>query len=163
MSLAQLGALVGALAAGPLSDKYGRKPVILAADVLFTAGSILMYAAPTVAALMTGRVVVGLGVGLASLIVPVYLAEVSPTEVRGAVVAIDVMVITAGQFLSSLISLGLRPRWRLMLGAGAIPAALQLVGMLFMPESQRWLAKVGKDEEARAAVAQIYKPSHRDA
>lgn len=162
VSLAQLGALVGALAAGPLSDKYGRKPIILAADVLFTAGSVLMYAAPSVAALMAGRVVVGLGVGLASLIVPVYLAEVSPTEVRGAVVAVDVMVITAGQFLSSLVSLALGRRWRLMLGAGAIPAALQLVGMLFMPESQRWLAKVGRNEEARGAMAQIYRPGHRD-
>jgi SP family myo-inositol transporter-like MFS transporter 13 len=107
VSLAQLGAFVGALMAGPLSDRLGRKPVILAADVLFIAGSVLMYASPTATVLMAGRVVVGLGVGLASLIVPVYLAEVSPTEVRGAVVAIDVMVITAGQFISSLISLAL--------------------------------------------------------
>jgi SP family myo-inositol transporter-like MFS transporter 13 len=135
VSLAQLGAFFGALMAGPLSDKFGRKPVILAADLLFAAGSVLMYVAPSVAVLMAGRIVVGVGVGLASLIVPVYLSEASPTEVRGAVVAIDVMIITAGQFLSSLISLALGRNWRLMLGIGAVPAILQFVGMLFLPES----------------------------
>ena len=66
------------------------------ADVLFTAGAAIMAFAPSVTVLMLGRVVVGLGVGMASLVVPVYLSEVSPTEVRGTVVAVDVMVITAG-------------------------------------------------------------------
>ena len=96
MSLAQLGAFLGAIVAGPLSEKFGRKPIILLADLMFTVGSILMYVAPSVNLLMMGRIIVGLGVGLASLIVPIYLAEVSPTEVRGTVVAVDVMIITAG-------------------------------------------------------------------
>mmetsp|Transcript_10432 Transcript_10432/g.17518 ORF Transcript_10432/g.17518 Transcript_10432/m.17518 type:complete len:90 (+) Transcript_10432:484-753(+) len=88
------------------------------------AGSLLMFLAPTIPILMLGRITVGLGVGLASLIVPIYLSEVSPTEVRGLVVAVDVLIITTGQFLSSLISLGLRPNWRLMLGLGAVPSCL---------------------------------------
>ena len=127
----------------------GRKPIIILSDLLFGIGSIVMYFAPSVAVLMVGRVIVGLGIGIASLIVPVYLAEVSPTEVRGMVVAIDCLVITSGQFISSLISLALGSNWRLMLGLGVVPATLQLLGMIFMPESQRWLAKNHKDEKVR--------------
>jgi SP family myo-inositol transporter-like MFS transporter 13 len=137
VSLAQLGALV----AGPLSDKFGRKPIVILADLFFTLGSVLMYVAPSVPVLMSGRLVVGLGVGLASLVVPVYLAEISPVEVRGIVVAVDCLVITSGQFIASGVSLLLGENWRLMLGLGAIPAMLQLLGMLMMPESQRWLSK----------------------
>jgi SP family myo-inositol transporter-like MFS transporter 13 len=74
--------------------------------------------------LIIGRVLVGLGVGIASLIVPVYLSEVSPTEVRGTVVAIDVLVITSGSFIASIIALLLGRNWRLMLGLAGIPSAL---------------------------------------
>ena len=94
-----------------------------------------MWATPSVPVLMFGRVVVGLGVGIASLIVPVYLSETSPDEVRGTVVAVDVMVITAGQFLACVISLALGKDWRLMLGLAGVPSVIQFVAMLFMPES----------------------------
>lgn len=96
VSLAQFGAFIGSLIAGSLSDKIGRKPVIMIADVLFTVGAVLMMCAPSIAILMVGRLVVGLGVGIASLVVPVYLSEICPVEVRGTVVAVDVMIITAG-------------------------------------------------------------------
>lgn len=96
VSLAQAGASIAALLAGPLQDKLGRKPVIMIADVFFTVGALIMALAPSVGVLMLGRFVVGVGVGMASLVVPVYLAEVSPQEVRGAVVAIDIMIVTLG-------------------------------------------------------------------
>mmetsp|Transcript_32416 Transcript_32416/g.49586 ORF Transcript_32416/g.49586 Transcript_32416/m.49586 type:complete len:119 (+) Transcript_32416:369-725(+) len=115
-----------------------------------------MFFSPTVQILMVARFIVGLGVGLASLIVPVYLSEVSPMEVRGMVVAVDVMVITSGQFISSLICLALGRNWRLMLGLGAVPAILQLLGMLMMPESQRWLAKVKRTDDCKKALDRIY-------
>jgi SP family myo-inositol transporter-like MFS transporter 13 len=107
-----------------LSDRFGRKPIILFADVMFTLGSVMMYVAPTVNVLMAGRIVVGLGVGLASLIVPIYLSEVSPNEVRGTVIAVDLMIVTSGQFIASCISLALGSNWRLMLGLGGIPSLL---------------------------------------
>jgi len=84
------------MTAGPVSDKIGRKPVILIADVFFTIGSFMMYLSHSIPTLMIARIIVGIGVGLASLIVPVYLSEISPIEVRGTVVAVDVMLITGG-------------------------------------------------------------------
>ena len=96
VSLALAGSFIASLAAGPLQDKIGRKRTIIIADILFTAGAALMAAAPSLVILMIGRFVVGLGIGTASLVVPVYLSEVSPTEMRGSVVAADVMMITIG-------------------------------------------------------------------
>ena len=92
--------------------------------------------APTILILMVGRLLVGFGVGIASLVVPVYLSELSPQEFRGAVVATDIMIITVGQLISASISLVLGNNWRLMLGLAGVPSAIQLLGMLFMPESQ---------------------------
>ena len=88
VSLALLGAFFGSLLAGPLSDGFGRKIIIIFSDLLFVAGSIIM--------LMVGRFVVGLGVGIASMIVPVYLSEVSPISTRGAVVACFIVAVTIG-------------------------------------------------------------------
>jgi SP family myo-inositol transporter-like MFS transporter 13 len=135
VSLAQFGAFIGSLIAGPISDKVGRKIVIILADILFSLGAVFMMTASSIQALMIGRVIVGLGVGIASLVVPVYLSEVSPIEVRGTVVAVDIVLVTIGQFLASIISLMLATNWRLMLGLAGIPSAIQLLIMLFMPES----------------------------
>jgi SP family myo-inositol transporter-like MFS transporter 13 len=96
VSLALLGAAIGALFAGQISDKFGRKKVIMIADIAFTAGSLLQAFAPTISVLMVGRVIVGLGVGVASMIVPVYISEVTPTELRGKMVAVNNFTITAG-------------------------------------------------------------------
>lgn len=129
------------------------------ADTLFTIGAIMMWASPSIPFLMVARFVIGLGVGAASMIIPVYLAEISPTEIRGSVVACNNMVITAGQFISSIISLCLGNRWRLMLGLAGVPAALQFICMLFMPESQRWLAKKQKNDKCLSVIKTIYKPA----
>ena len=80
--------------AGPLADKIGRKAVIMVADFLFTVGAIVMAISPTIPILMVGRIIVGLGVGIASMIVPVYLAEVSPKQLRGTVVAANLLLVT---------------------------------------------------------------------
>lgn len=105
---------------------------------------------------MIGRLFVGLGVGIASMIVPVYLSEISPIKVRGAVVAVYVVFITGGQLISSIISLLLGNNWRLMLGLAAIPAKIQILLMLNMPESQRWLAKNHKDNECMNSLKRVY-------
>ena len=96
VSLALLGAFLGALIAGPLSDWLGRKPIIISSSFLFALGSLVMSWSPTRYALMAGRIIVGLAVGTASMIVPVYLSEVSPLQVRGSVVAVFVVAITFG-------------------------------------------------------------------
>ena len=96
VSLALLGAFLGALIAGPLSDWLGRKPIIIASSFLFCLGSVVMSWSPTKYALMAGRIIVGLAVGTASMIIPVCLSEVSPVQVRGSVVAVFVVAITFG-------------------------------------------------------------------
>ena len=94
MSIALIGAAIGSLFSGSISDKIGRKGVILVADILFTAGAALMAFSPTIAWLMVGRLIIGLGVGAASQIVPLYLSEVAPVEIRGKLIAFNVATIT---------------------------------------------------------------------
>ncbi|KAH9783731.1 Inositol transporter 1 [Citrus sinensis] len=142
VSMALVGAIVGAASGGWINDAYGRKKATLLADVVFTAGAIIMAAAPDPYVLILGRVLVGLGVGIASVTAPVYIAEASPSEVRGGLVSTNVLMITSGQFLSYLVNLAfteLPGTWRWMLGVSAVPAIIQFVLMLFMPESPRWL------------------------
>lgn len=105
VSMAVAGAIVGAAAGGWINDAYGRKKATIIADVIFTLGAIVMAAAPDPYVLILGRVFVGLGVGIASVTAPVYIAELSPSEIRGALVSTNVLMITGGQFLSYLINL----------------------------------------------------------
>ena len=147
MSLALVGAAIGALFAGVLSDKIGRKKVILLADAIFSAGALTMAFAPQIWVLMLGRVIIGLGVGIASQAVPLYLSEVSPVEIRGRIVTANIGALVFGQLMSSVLVLSIAPDWRVMLGVGAVPSTLQFIGMLFLPESPRWLGKEGLSYE----------------
>ena len=144
VSLALAGAAVGSLFSGTASDKLGRKKLILFADLLFTIGAFTMAFAPSIVVLMIGRVLVGLGVGVAAQIVPLYLSETAPLEIRGKVIAINTAMITGGQLFSVILVFLIRPNWRLMLGLSAVPSVLQFIGMIFLPESPRWLGKIGE-------------------
>lgn len=163
VSLALLGALVGSLIAGPLSDAFGRKPLIIVSCLIFIVGALTMALSPTIPVLMVGRVIIGLGVGVASMIEPVYLAEISPCKLRGALVSSFVIAITFGQLASICICLACGHNWRLMLGLAGVPALIQLVWFLFMPESQRWLAKKNRDDEALNALRLVYKTEEKAA
>ena len=147
VSIALMGAAFGALFSGSISDKIGRKKVIIIADILFTIGAAVMALAPTVQVLMIGRLIIGIGVGAASQIVPLYLSEVAPIQIRGKLVAFNVTMIVFAQFLASILAFLIRPNWRLMLGLAGAPSFMQLIGILFMPESPRWLGKVGRADE----------------
>ena len=103
--MALVGAIIGAAAGGWINDAYGRKKATLLADVVFAAGAVVMAAAPDPYVLILGRLFVGLGVGIASVTAPVYIAEASPSEVRGGLVSTNVLMITGGQFLSYLVNL----------------------------------------------------------
>lgn len=105
VSMALVGAIIGAATGGWINDVFGRKKATLTADVVFTLGSTVMAAAPDAYVLIFGRLLIGIGVGIASVTAPVYIAESSPSEIRGSLVSTNVLMITGGQFLSYLINL----------------------------------------------------------
>ncbi|RWV84358.1 hypothetical protein GW17_00053929 [Ensete ventricosum] len=105
VSMAIAGAIIGAAGGGWVNDAYGRKKATLLADIIFATGSVVMCAAPDPYVLICGRLLVGLGIGIASVTAPVYIAEASPSEIRGGLVGINVLMITGGQFLSYLVNL----------------------------------------------------------
>jgi len=105
VSMAVAGAIIGAAFGGWMNDKLGRKRSILVADVVFFLGALVMAAAPAPFVIILGRVLVGLGVGMASMTAPLYISEASPARIRGALVSINALLITGGQFLSYLINL----------------------------------------------------------
>uniref|UniRef100_A0A0D9WVI3 Major facilitator superfamily (MFS) profile domain-containing protein n=1 Tax=Leersia perrieri TaxID=77586 RepID=A0A0D9WVI3_9ORYZ len=159
VSMAVAGAIIGAAIGGWANDRYGRRTSILAADVLFFAGAVIMASSMGPAQLVVGRVFVGLGVGMASMTSPLYISEASPATIRGALVSTNGLLITGGQFLSYLINLAFTKApgtWRWMLGVAAVPAVVQFLLMLFLPESPRWLFRKGREEEAEGILRRIY-------
>ncbi|XP_073150799.1 inositol transporter 4-like [Henckelia pumila] len=159
VSMAVAGAIIGAAFGGLISDKYGRKKSILLADILFFIGAIVMAAAVAPWMIILGRIFVGLGVGMASMTAPLYISEASPARIRGALVSTNGLLITGGQFLAYLINLAFTKApgtWRWMLGVAGLPAAVQFVLMLSLPESPRWLYRQDKVKEARAILEKIY-------
>ncbi|KAJ1440029.1 Sugar/inositol transporter [Sesbania bispinosa] len=166
VSTAIAGAIIGAAVGGWINDRFGRKVAIILADTLFLTGSIIMAAAISPTILIVGRVFVGLGVGMASMASPLYISEASPTRVRGALVSLNSFLITGGQFLSYLINLAFTKApgtWRWMLGVAAAPALIQIVLMLSLPESPRWLYRKGREDEGKSILKKIYPPEDVDA
>ncbi|XP_072952490.1 probable inositol transporter 2 [Typha angustifolia] len=159
VSTAVAGAIIGAAIGGWANDRFGRRTSILVADFLFFIGAVIMAAAPNPAILIVGRVFVGLGVGMASMTSPLYISEASPARIRGALVSTNGFLITGGQFLSYLINLAFTKApgtWRWMLGIAGLPALLQFILMLLLPESPRWLYRKRREEEAEAILRKIY-------
>lgn len=159
VSMAIAGAIIGAAIGGWFNDRLGRRTTILIADFLFFIGAVIMAAAPNPALLIVGRVFVGFGVGMASMTSPLYISEASPAKVRGALVSTNGFLITGGQFLSYLINLAFTKvpgTWRWMLGVAGLPALLQFILMLLLPESPRWLYRKGREEEAKTILRKLY-------
>ncbi|MGI8909469.1 MAG: sugar porter family MFS transporter [Rubrobacteraceae bacterium] len=146
-----LGAMAGAGGAGPLSDRLGRRNLIIMAAITFSIGAIGAALAPNVAVLVVFRVVLGLAVGAAALIVPLYLSEIAPTEIRGAISSLNQLMIVTGILVAYIVNalLASSGAWRLMLGLAVIPSIVLLIGMYFMPETPRWLVSRDRDDEAR--------------
>ena len=152
------GAAIGAAAAGTLSDRFGRRRVILAAALLFVAGAIFSAVAAELTSLLVGRFLVGLAIGFASMLTPLYLAEISPARDRGAIVSLNQLCITIGILVSYLVGFALASYsggWRWMLGIGAVPGVILFLGMLILPESPRWLAGHGRLEDAAAVLREL--------
>ncbi|CAK7217047.1 hypothetical protein SBRCBS47491_003029 [Sporothrix bragantina] len=156
-----LFALVASPAASLLADARGRRRVIFAADALFVVGALVQAASSSVFLMVVGRSIVGAAVGAASFVVPLYIAEAAPAAHRGRLVTVNVLFITLGQVVAYVLGWLLaahadpRTAWRWMVGLGAVPAVLQAVLVLLMPESPRWLVKAGRTAEARAVIGRV--------
>ncbi|KAF4999550.1 hypothetical protein FDECE_11471 [Fusarium decemcellulare] len=158
-SITSGGAFIGAIFAGATADRYGRKVAIYVGCVLFTLGAIIQAASFSVVQMTVGRLVVGFGVGSAAMIVPLYIAEVSPAKYRGRMIGLDNMSITGGQLVSYGIGAGfayVSGGWRYMVGGGAVPAIVLGALLPFCPESPRQLIYHGKPEEAAKVIRRIY-------
>jgi len=174
MSCALVGCLLGALASGGWSDKYGRKRLLILSASLFTISSIGTAMAFTFTRFVLWRVSGGVAIGLASNLSPMYIAEISPAAVRGKLVSVNQLTIVIGILLAQtcnwLIAQPVEPEataqeillswngqvgWRWMFGATAVPALLFFAGMFAVPESPRWLAKKGRHLDAHAVLARI--------
>lgn len=148
------GAVIGAAFGGTLADRLGRRHLILAAAVVFFLGALGMAFSPNVYWLIGARVGVGVAIGVASIVGPLYISEASPPNVRGALVSLNQLAITSGILVAYLVNYAFSfdGGWRWMLGAGVVPAVVLGLGMIFMPESPRWLLKQGREQEARQVL-----------
>jgi MFS transporter, SP family, galactose:H+ symporter len=157
VSAMMLGAALGALAAGWMSAALGRKRSLILAATLFVAGSLLSGWAWSPATLIGARFVLGLAIGVATFTAPLYLAEVAPERIRGAMISTYQLMITVGilvAFLSDT-ALSYSGNWRWMLGVIAIPGALFLLGLFMLPDSPRWLMMRGRKAEAVEVLTRL--------
>ena len=164
--IALAGAVVGAMVAGTLSDMFGRRPVILATALAFIVGGVISAVAPELWTLLAGRLVVGVAIGIASMVTPLYLAEIAHAKQRGGVVSLNQLFITLGILVSYLVGFalsGVTDGWRWMLGLGGVPGVVLALGMIVLPESPRWLAGHGRGEEAGAALQRLRPDENVDA
>lgn len=148
-------ATLGALFAGPVTDKIGRRKVIVAASVLFIIGSFCLALAPSYGSLLIGRMTVGLAVGFSSTAVPLYIAEIAPANHRGMLVTLNQLFITVGILSAFIINYCFAETlngWRWMFGLAAIPSVIQCIGMIFFPDTPRFLLSKGCEKEAKAVL-----------
>lgn len=173
VSCALLGCIVGVSCAGKLSDKYGRKNVLIISAVLFLVSAIGCMFAQSFAALILFRLVGGLGIGVASMVSPLYISEFAPSQLRGMMVSLYQLALTIGIVLAyftnayladnasavyaseSLNSILDTEVWRAMLGLGAVPAFIFLVCLFIVPESPRWLLLKGQEQKAEMILTKI--------
>ena len=153
-----LGALFGALLGGDLADRLGRQKAVLIAGVVFTLGSLVEALAPGTLVLVVGRLVVGLGVGIAAVAAPLYAAELAPTSRRGRFISAYQLAVAAGIFAAYLVDgwLSKSGGWRWMLGLSAAPGLLLVAIAVITPQSPRWLMRMGRREEAAIQLRRLH-------
>lgn len=150
-----LGALFGCLLTGPVADRFGRRPVIIILAALFVVGAIFSSVASSVTMLIFWRFVLGLPTGGATQVVPVYIAEMAPSEHRGKLVASFQVMVVIGIVIAYLTGFTLGDHWRWMFALGAFPAIALLIGMILLPESPRWLVMKNREPEAIAIFIKL--------
>lgn len=158
VSAVLVGAIMGAALSGKLADYFGRRVLIIFTAVIFALGSFWTSMAHSVDWLIAGRVVIGVAIGVASFTVPLYISEIAPTRVRGALVSLNQLAITIGIVVSYLVDdafAGVSHGWRYMFLMGVIPAVILGIGMLFLPRTPRWLMSKNKEDEARLVLNKL--------
>lgn len=158
VSSAIVGAIIGAASNGVLADIYGRKKIIIATAIIFALGSVICAIATNITWLIIGRIVVGLAVGMVNFVIPVYLSEIAPQKIRGMLVSLFQLAVTAGILFSYLINRVFalsEHNWRWMLLSGLFPAIVLLFGISVLGDTPRWLISKKKDDEARKVFLDI--------
>lgn len=153
-----IGAVIGAATNGVLADIFGRKKIIMTTAVIFIIGSIMCAFAPNVYVLIISRIFVGFAVGIVNFVVPLYLSEISPKNLRGTLVSLYQWAITSGILFSYFINAAFAQavyNWRWMLFAGVLPGLILFVGMCLMSDTPRWLVSKNRDDEAKAVFKKI--------
>ena len=153
-----IGAVIGAATNGVLADIFGRKKIIMTTAVIFIIGSIMCAFAPNVYVLIISRIFVGFAVGIVNFVVPLYLSEISPKNLRGTLVSLYQWAITSGILFSYFINAAFAQavyNWRWMLFAGVLPGLILFVGMCLMSDTPRWLVSKNRDNEAKAVFKKI--------
>ncbi len=158
-----IGAFMGAIFGGRFTDIFGRKRIILVSSVIFAIASLLCGASVSVGLLVISRVLIGIAIGVSSIAVPLYISEISPAKTRGALVSSFQLMITIGIVVSYFSDLAFANEanpfsWRWMFYVGVFPALVLLIGMMFMPETPRWLLSKGRDEEGEKVLAKVEDP-----
>lgn len=158
------GALLGAAAGGYLSDRFGRKPLQIANAVLFAVFAILTGLADTTPLFLVGRFMVGFAVGVTSMITPLYISEISPPAIRGALVQLNQLMISVGVAVAYGVAwlLSRSGNWRMMFISAVLPSVALLISLVFLPESPRWLASKGRLSDARSILSRLYGPSETE-
>ncbi|KAG8532806.1 uncharacterized protein KY384_002684 [Bacidia gigantensis] len=159
-AMIELGALLGALNQGWIADKISRKYSITVAVCIFTVGSVLQTAAVDYAMLIVGRFIGGIGIGMLSMVAPLYISEISPPEIRGALLVLEELSIVSGIVVSFWITYGTRYistewAWRLPFLLQIIPGLFLGVCINFLPFSPRWLVSKGRNDKALSALARL--------
>lgn len=160
VSAVPIGAVLGAWFASTNSDKYGRRTLIVVSGIVFIVGALISALAPTdmLWVLISSRVLIGVAIGVASAVAPVYISEVAPPDIRGRLVTFFQLAVTVGILVAYLVGLAFADAndgWRWMLGLGALPAILLVVGISRLPSSPRWLLMKGREDDARAALQRV--------
>jgi len=154
-----LGCMLGCVVAGRIADQYGRRPALMIAAVVFALSSLGMAFSNSLTVFVGMRFMAGIGVGMASMLSPMYIAEVSPPSIRGRNVAINQLTIVIGILVTNLVNYNLADTgpeaWRWMFGLGVIPSVVLLLGVIWLPESPRWLIQKGKVQEGERILERI--------
>jgi sugar porter (SP) family MFS transporter len=155
-----LGCLLGAAAASMIGDRYGRRKSLVAAALLFAFSSIGAALASTVTIFAVARLIGGLAIGLASVLTPVYIAEISPSKNRGTLVSLNQLAIVIGILSAYLVNWRVarfgESSWRWMLAVAALPSIAFLFGLLLIPESPRWLISIGDHNQGERVLARMF-------
>nr|KAJ0219089.1 hypothetical protein LSAT_V11C300111270 [Lactuca sativa] len=152
-SIVTISAMIGAVTSGRIADTIGRKGAMALSSVFCVAGWLAIYFAMGAVSLDTGRFFTGYGIGIFSYVVPIYIAEISPKELRGGLTTINQLMIVTGSSISFLV--GTVVTWRSLALIGIVPPVLLVIGLMFIPESPRWLAKVGREVEFQSSLRQL--------